>query len=409
MSIVSRRRPRIAVVVQRYGLEVNGGAEQHARWLAEQLVPRAEMHAVTTCALDYRTWADHYPPGEDDLNGVRLHRFPVDAPRDWNRATRRTAALFRNPHSPFDEMQWVKDQGPYSSELLRHLVKRYRDTDAFIFFTFVYATTCFGLPLVSDKAILTPTAHDDPFLHLSVYRPLFHLPYAIAYNTLPERELVERVVHNAHVRNVIAGVGVSPPADVSGERFRRKYGLEGDFLLYVGRIDDSKNVPELLDHFMAYRKEKGDDRPLKLALLGKSHLKLPDRPDIIHPGFVSEEDKFDAIRAAAVVVLPSIYESLSMITLEAWSVGTPMLVNGRCEVVRRLAGQSNGGLYYYNYEEFAAALDALLASEALRRQLGLQGQRFVTAEYAPQVVVERYWNLLEGLFDRQAHARAQRG
>ena len=390
---------RVAIVVQRYGVEVNGGAEQHARWLAERLAEHStageatEVIVLTTCALDYITWADHYPAGEEAINGVRVRRFPVDAPRDWKRSQRQTRLVTTHQHTLFDEVAWVKDQGPFSSTLFTAIRRAYETTDAFIFYTFHYATAYFGLPIVSDKAFLVPTAHDDPFVHMALFRPLFHLPRGIFYLTEPERQLVQRVTRNAAVPNTVTGVGIDLPDAASAARFRQKYAIEGPFLLYVGRIHESKNVPELLDYFQRYRRQTGDS--LKLVLIGKSDLTLPDDPTIIHLGFLPDADKHDAIAAAALVVLPSLYESLSMITLEAWAGGTPVLVNEQCEVVKFLCRQSNGGLYYRTHDEFTAALQHLLGSDALRRQMGAQGRQFVIRHYRPEVVVRHYTTLLD--------------
>ena len=390
---------RVAIVVQRYGVEVNGGAEQHARWLAERLAEQStageatEVTILTTCALDYITWADHYPAGEEAINGVRVRRFPVDAPRDWKRSQRQTRLVTTHQHTLFDEVAWVKDQGPFSSPLFTAIRRAYETTDAFIFYTFHYATAYFGLPIVSDKAFLVPTAHDDPFVHMALFRPLFHLPRGIFYLTEPERQLVQRVTRNEAVPNTVTGVGIDLPDAASAARFRQKYAIEGPFLLYVGRIHESKNVPELLDYFQRYRRQTGDS--LKLVLIGKSDLTLPDDPAIVHLGFLPDADKHDAIAAAALVVLPSLYESLSMITLEAWAGGTPVLVNEQCEVVKFLCRQSNGGLYYRTHDEFTAALQHLLGSDALRRQMGAQGRQFVIRHYRPEVVVRHYTTLLD--------------
>lgn len=391
---------RIAIIVQRYGLEVNGGAEQHARWLAERLASVADVTVMTTCALDYLTWSDHYPAGESELNGVRVCRFPVDRPRDWKKSQRQTRLVTTHEHTLFDEVEWVKDQGPYSTPLFAALRRAYRSTDAFIFYTFHYASTTFGLPLVSDKAFLVPTAHNDAFIHLPLFRPLFHLPQGIFYLTEPERDLVQRVTHNNAIRNTVTGVGVTIPVDASAERFRRNFGIDGPFLLYVGRIDESKNVPELIEFFTRYRQDRPDSA-IKLVMLGKSSLTLPSHPDIIHLGFLPDEDKYDAIAASTLVVLPSLYESLSMITLEAWATATPVLVNEQCAVVKHLSKQSNGGLYYRTYDEFVAALRVLLDSDSLRRQMGRQGRQFVTEHYHPDVVLGHYTGLLEMTSPRQ--------
>ncbi|MBP6470000.1 MAG: glycosyltransferase [Chloroflexi bacterium] len=384
---------RVAIVVQRYGEEVSGGAELHARWLAERLLPLAEIHVLTTCAVDYVTWANEYPAKTTLVNGVTVHRFPVDQPRDWATAQKQTQALLLQDHSLFDEIAWVKAQGPYSTALLTAVRQSYANFDAFIFFTYLYATTYFGLPLVSDKAILVPTAHDEPFLYLPVFRPLFHLPRAIVYNTQTEKGLVNRVTGNhGRAQDIIAGVGVNLPDHISAERFRQKYQIDGPFLLYVGRIAHGKNVPELLEDFQRFRQTQKE--PLKLVLIGKANFDLPTHPDIVPLGFLSEQDKFDALQAASVVVMPSLYESLSMIVLEAWLVGKAVLVNGRCAVLRNQCRRSNGGLYYTSYDEFSAALQQLLSNSHLRQQLGRQGQRFAQTEYQWDTIIHRYKTLL---------------
>lgn len=394
------RARRIAIVVQRYGLEVNGGAELLARWLAEQLALAGdEVHVLTTCAQDYVTWADAYPEGETELNGVCVHRFSVDTPRDWRRHQKQTARLFQYPHTLFDELAWIRDQGPYSTELLHTIPRLYGRMDAFVFFTFHYATTYFGLPLVSDKALLVPTAHDDSFLGLPAYRSLFHLPQGVVYLTEPEKEAVQRVTRNKEVPSRVAAMSITVPDSTSRERFRSKYGIDGEFLLYVGRIHESKNVPELLAYFMKYVEEQqpsGVETP-KLVMLGKSHLDLPQRPDIIHLGFVPDDDKFDALDAATVVVQPSANESLSIITLEAWASGTPVLTTGHSAVVKHLCRSSNGGLYYHTYDEFTLGLRRLLGSRSLREQLGGQGREYVLTHFQTEAILAQYNVLLESL------------
>lgn len=392
---------RVALVVQRYGEEVNGGAEMLARWLAERLAQLVETHVITTCALDYHTWANVYPPGESVLNGVRILRFTVDEPRHPDFA-RRTVALFEEKRTLFDEYQWMKEQGPYSTDLLDYVRGAYDFFDLFIFVTYLYPPTFFGLPLVADKAILVPNAHDEPYLRLPIMRPLFHMPQMIVYNTETEKELVNRVMHNHYVPQTVTGVGINVPASVSADRFRQKYGIDGSFVVYVGRVDSAKNVPELLEQFARFRDETGHDT--KLVLIGKSSLELPARPDVIPLGFVSEEDKFDAICAADVLVMPSLYESLSLVAMEAWLMGVPTLVNGQCAVLKSQTRRSNGGLYYYSYDEFAAGLQRLLDDAPLRAQLGRQGRAFVAANYSWEVVMAKYRAILETLIARPAGA-----
>jgi glycosyltransferase involved in cell wall biosynthesis len=387
---------RIAVVVQRYGEEVNGGAELHARWLAEHLLSLADVEVLTTCALDYTTWADHYPPGESCINGVPVHRYPVDRPRNWPQSQKRTFQLVSSKHSLLDELEWIQEQGPISTPLLNAISAVRDQYDVFLFFTYLYATTFFGLPLVSDKAILVPTAHDEPYLKLPLFRPTFNLPQVIIYNTEAERQMVNAVMHNHDPAQIVAGVGINVPDEASAERFRQQFGIEEPFILYVGRVDPAKNIPELLAYFARFKQENA--QAVKLVLIGRENIPLVKHPDIIYLGFQSEQVKFDAIAAAAVIIVPSLYESLSMIALEAWWMEKPVIVNGRCEIMKQQCRDSNGGLYYQVYDEFEVILKRVLADAELCEKLGRQGHHFVAHNYRWDVIMAKYRAVLETMF-----------
>ncbi len=390
--MTATERLRIALVVQRYGLEVSGGAELHCRWLAEHLNQFFDVQVITTCALDYHRWDNHYLPGTEQINGVDVHRFRVDRSRDLRRFGRLTSRLVGQPHAYLDELEWMRQQGPLSAGLLDFILRQRSNFDVFVFFTYLYATTYFGLQLVADKAVLVPTAHDEPVIYLSLFRPLFHLPRLIVYNTETEREFVEGLFGNQHIPSAVVGVGIDVPPDVSAERFRRRYGLDGDFATYVGRVDKSKSCDELFDHFLRFR--RNHDRDLKLVVMGKGSLPIPQHPDIVPLGFVSEQDKFDGLQAASVVLVPSRYESLSMAMLEAWLVGTPVLVNGECEVLKEQCRRSNGGLYYHSYQEFEMGLSLLLSRVGLGVRLAKAGQKFAQETYRWDIIEERYQTLL---------------
>lgn len=395
-------KPRVKIVVQRYGEEVNGGAELHARWLAEHLSAVADVEVLTTCALDYQTWANHFEAGGSMVGEIPVQRFSVDKPRNWKRVQRGTRKIVLGEPSVMEEIDWMREQGPNSEGLLRAIASAYDETDVFIFFSHIYAQTVYGLPLVNDKAILVPTAHDDPFVRLRVFRPTFHLPRAIAYNTETEKRLVEQVSGNAGVRSAVVGIGINAPGiginapdEAKSQRFRKNYGIEGAYLLYVGRIAPSKNIPALLEEWVAF-KESWEGKPLTLVLAGKNHLDLPEREDVKAVGFISEQDKFDGIVGARAVVMPSTYESLSMIVLESWLMGTPTLVNGECAVLKDQTRLSGGGLYYGSSAEFTATLTRLLSlSDADRTMLGESGKRFVQNRYNWERIVGVY----QALFD----------
>jgi glycosyltransferase involved in cell wall biosynthesis len=390
---VAEKRLRVALVVQRYGLEVNGGAELLCRRVAEHLAPYHEVHALTTCALDYVRWKNHYPAGTEELNGVTVHRFKVDRPRRAWRFRRLTRRILSGSRPFFDQLEWMRQQGPISTPLFDHIQEQRAAFDVFVFFTYLYPTSYFGLQLVPEKAALVPAAHDEPFLYLDLFRPLFHLPRFLIYSTDPERELVERTFDNTYIPAAVVGTGIDVPQDIDAARFREQYDLPQSFVLYVGRIDNAKSCPELFDYFLRYKQGRPGD--LKLVLMGKAVIPVPDHPDIVHVGFVPEADKFDGIAAASALIVPSRYESLSMVTLEAWHLEKPVLVNAACEVLRRSCLQSQGGLWYDDYSDFAAKLDRLLEQPELSRQLGRQGAAYVAEKYNWSIVERKYLEILK--------------
>jgi len=391
---------RLAFVVQRYGQEIGGGAELLCREVAEHLVPYADVNVLTTCAQDYATWENTYPAGQTMLSGVRVHRFLVDYPRSAARFQSLVRRMALTAHTPLDEHAWMLEQGPVSSDLLKYIDKHADYYDVFFFVTYLYATSYFGIQMVPNKAILIPAAHDEPPLYYSIFRSVFHLPRYLIFNTDAERRLVHSVFGNERIPFSVIGTGVERPAQTDPRRFREKYGIEDDFLLYVGRLDESKNVPEMLDFFQHYKSENPSN--LKLVLMGKGPYSIPAADDVVALGYVSDQDKFDALGTAQVLILPSRYESLSIATLEAWLLSCPVLVNGACEVLVEQCLRSNGGLYYCGYEEFASGLQTLLSSLALRIRLGSAGEAFASVEYTWPVVVRRY---LEAILRYLNHIR----
>jgi len=383
---------RLAFVVQRYGQEVGGGAELLCSEVAEHLVPYADVNVLTTCAQDYATWENTYPAGQTMLSGVRVHRFVVDYPRRAAKFQSLVRRMALTAHTPLDEHAWMLEQGPVSSDLLKHIDKHADYYDAFLFITYLYATSYFGIQMVPNKAILIPAAHDEPPLYYSVFRSVFHLPRYLIFNTDAERRLVHSVFGNEGIPWSVIGTGVERPAQTDPQRFREKYGIEDDFLLYVGRLDESKNVPEMLDFFRCYKEENPSS--LKLVLMGKGPYTVSAADDVVALGYVSDQDKFDALGAARVLILPSRYESLSIAILEAWLMGCPVLVNGECDVLAEQCLRSNGGLYYRGHEEFSRVLGIILSSSGLGRRLGSAGAGFAEAEYAWSVVERRYLQAL---------------
>jgi glycosyltransferase involved in cell wall biosynthesis len=383
---------RLAFVIHRYGLEVAGGSELHCRWLAERLARRHDVRILTTCALDYLTWQDHYPPGESTVGGLRVTRFPVRRPRSERRFALVSDLVFHEEHTQSDERSWVEENGPFCPALVDAL-PQLPDVDRFVFYSFRYYQSFFGLPRVQDRAVLVPTAEEDAAIELPIFRALFRAPRGIVYLTPEERSLVQGVSGNTHVPDVVVGSGINVPAGWRDEDPRARFALPQRFVLYAGRIDRNKGADVLFQYYERLARE-WPELPL-LVLVGKEALPIPDHPRIRHLGFVTEEEKFALLAACDVLVMPSPFESLSVIVLEAWAMGRPVLVNARCRVLEGQCVRSGGGLFYRGYGEFALALRMLCDDAPLRDRLGRAGRAYVEREYDWSVVLERTEALLQ--------------
>jgi glycosyltransferase involved in cell wall biosynthesis len=424
---------KLAVVVQRYGADINGGAELHARYIAERLARHASVEVVTTCARDYVTWKNEYPEGADRVKGVTVRRFPTAATRDIDAFNKYSDWIFANAHSRGDEMNWLKQQGPWAPALIEYLKRNHQQYDVLIFFTYLYATTVLGLEVAPQRSILVSTAHDEPAIRLEIFNDVFKKPAALCYLTESEREFVQAHFVERPLLEEVVGVGVDlpqqqpyprmperpaeddgpPPANADsggdeepqareypshllarGAVFRRRHRLYGPILLYGGRIDPGKGCEELIQYFGEYVKEGGD---ATLALMGVKLMSLPEDRSIRFAGLLSERERLQALEAATVVSVPSPYESLSLLALEAFAVGTPILANARSDVLVEHCTRSNAGLYYADGDEFVEALELLLADAHLRAGMGRNGREYVKKNYRWDVILAKYDKLIAGV------------
>jgi len=383
---------RVGFVVQRYGPDVVGGAELHCRWVAEHLAERHRVEVLTTTATDYLTWENVLEPGVSESNGVRVRRFPVARPRLADRFDPIAAKVCLSEHTDVEERRWMEEHGPVTPALLDHLRARQDDFDAVVLFSYRYWTTYHGLQVAPRKSLLVPTAEHDRVIYLRLFRPFFGLPAAIAYNSPEERDLIGRVAANEAVAGDVVGTGIDRPATVPAAEVASRLDLLGDYLAYVGRIEPEKGCAVMLDHFLRWQEERRAS--VTLALFGKGTLKVTENVHVQLMGVVGEGEKLAALSRARALLMPSRYESLSMVVLEAWMMGRPVLVNGDCEVLRGQVLRSGGGLYYRRYAEFAEALDLLLAAPGVADTLGRQGRAYFLENYTWERVMEKYERLL---------------
>jgi len=377
---------RVAFVVQRYGAEVGGGSELHCRQIAERLAARHQVVVYTSCAKDYLSWRNEYPAGRARAGPLEVHRFPVAEERDLEAFNRLSEQVFAATNSDEREEEWLRKQGPFVPQLVRHLGKHYREHDAFIFFTILYFPCVKGLEAVPWRRILVPTAHDEPALRLRIYERALERPETILYNSPWEERFLRRRCPGLKAHGELGGVGVElPSAPPAGPP-----PVEGSYVLAGGRIEPGKGFAELLEFFRAFSAARGGR--LKLVLIGQQLMPLPEDPSIAYLGFVDETVKHALLAHARAVLIPSPFESLSMLLLEAFAHRRPVLVNATCEVLVDHCVRSGGGLFYADAEEFGLALERILSDPELAAAMGQGGRAYVAQHYT--------WPRIESAYER---------
>jgi glycosyltransferase involved in cell wall biosynthesis len=445
ISNINEASLKIAFIVQRYGTEILGGSEYHCRLIAERLAPKHHVEVLTTCAQDYITWKNEYPEGSDRVRGVTVRRFANARTRDIHAFNRYSEWIFNNAHSREDELEWLRQQGPWCPALLEYLERNQQQYDVLIFFTYLYAPTVLGVKIAPQKSILVPTAHDEPAIHLEIYKELFSLPAGLAYNTEVERRFLTTHFSMRAIEEDTIGCGVDLPHaqdyprepvaaravndeeqaavdeeaaanDASptfrphlaqrGSMFRRRHRLHGPIALYGGRIDPGKGCEELIEYFSTYVEDGGD---ASLVLMGVKLMPLPEEPFIRFAGYLPDQERVQALEAATVVVVPSPYESLSLLALESFAVGTPILANARSEVLVEHCRKSNAGLYYADRDEFTEGLKLLVADQRLRATLGRHGREYIRQNYRWDVILAKYEKIFARLRPGGPNRRPERG
>ena len=397
-KLTVRERPRVCFVVQRYGEEVNGGAELLCRLIAERMTADWDVEVLTSCAREYvKRFENDYPAGTSLLNGVLVHRFVIDHLRsddvsfsilDQKVVGRQASAL--------EEQEWLREIGPYCEGLIKYLSEHRDDFTLIFFMTYLYATTTLALPLVKDKAVLVPNAHDEVPMQAVFFDHFFNLPKALVLHTPEEMEFLQARTRGLMATpHLIGGVGFDIPLTLEAYSFREQFGIMGSYLLYVGRIQPEKGCDLLFEYYLALPEAFRQCFPL--VLVGKSAMAVPNDPTIRVVGYVDESMKMSAMTGATLLIMPSPHESLNMAILESWLCETPVLVNGHCEVLKKQCQRSHGGLWFENQNEFNRLLYLLTDDDQqlLRTQLGSQGLNYVRKNYEWPVIEQRYLDLLK--------------
>jgi glycosyltransferase involved in cell wall biosynthesis len=397
---------KVAFVVPRYGPAIIGGAETAARQFAEHLVALKgwEVEVLTSCAEDFVTWEDVYPDGPAWIEGVRVRRFRSAAGRDPSFHPL-SASLLADPKaaSEADAERWLDLQGPVTPALADAAASS--DADVVVFYPYLYYPTVRVIRRVSAPTVLHPAAHDEPALHLPIFPPVFEAADGLVFQTVAERQLVQRTFPVASHPQLLVGLGVAGPWEGS------LTSEPGDpvpptdpYLVCLGRVDRHKGSLTLAAMFAAYKQRHPG--PLRLVFAGPL-VEAPDpHPEIDVVGPVSEASKWELLSGAMALVSPSRWEAFSLVIAESWSAGTPVMVNAACGPTTEHCLRSGGGIPFDGFGEFEVVVERLAARPELASVLGDRGRSYVDRHFRWPTVIDRYATFLESVAARATRTAA---
>jgi glycosyltransferase involved in cell wall biosynthesis len=395
---------KLGVVVPRYGTDVVGGIEHWLRLLGQHLVSLKgwDVDVFTTCAVSAATWADELPPGVTELDGVTVHRRRSISGRD-PRSGALNVVIRQNPAVVPDELahHFVELVGPVCPDVLDDAARS--DCDLVAVTPYLFWPAVQGVARLGRRVIFHSAAHDEPELHLPIMRDVFRAAGGFAYNSYSEQALVERTFPVAHLPASVIGATV---VEGSGDPVaaRAALGLAPDerFVLCVGRVERAKGSHVLADLWRLYRQRR--PHAPRLVLLGPIHEALGGDDDVVVAGRQPEDVKWGALQACEVAVTPSAWESFSLVVLEAWLAGAPVVVNDRCAATLEHCVRSGGGLSFHDYADFEVVADRLLADGALRDRLVTNGRAYTRRFFNWPAIVDRYETLADRILSRVAVA-----
>ena len=391
-----KKNLRLCFVCPRYRTENAGGAEILTEKLAERLAAEGHYTEVfTTCARDHFTWKNYYPAGVFNDGRIQINRFRVNENRNTINFLRIQKKIDLGLDiSRNEEESWIQGS-VHSDDLYQAIEDRFGDFDYFVFAPYLFGITYNGCLLAGEKSLLIPCLHDEPFAYLSIFNDLFKKVSGVLFNAYPEWDLAQRLYDIEKKKCALVGMGFDEHPSSKPDQFRKKYGLEGKpFMLYAGRREQGKNTPLLMEYIQAFNSNNEQD--LRLLLIGTGEVIVPAGAEdaVLDLGFLSIDEKNSAYEAADMFCQPSVNESLSIVIMESWLAGTPVLVNGKCDVTRYHCEKSNGGLFFNSYYEFEECVKLLLDNAILRGKLAENGKAYVEKEYTWGRVIASFEKLI---------------
>ncbi|MGF1598272.1 MAG: glycosyltransferase family 4 protein [Acidimicrobiales bacterium] len=379
----------IGLVPPRFGDDVVGGAEVVVAEVARRLAARGHrVEVLTTCARDHYTWANDYPAGVEEVDGLLVRRFPTETDTAGVHRDRIGGRILTGHGVTISDQQLWANDSLRVPELWHHVLDHQDRYRALVFAPYMFWTSYAVGQIAPGRTIVMPCLHDEPTARLEIFRPLIGGARGVWFLTEPEARLAAELFDLPR-RHAIVGAGIEPPEAYRPEDFRSAYGVDRPFVYYAGRREWGKGWSELLASFA----ELVRTQPTELLLVTSGVGEVEPPPDIadrvVDVGFLSTEQRNNAMAAAAAYVQPSVMESFSRTVLEAWAAGTPVVANEGSAVVRWHVERSGAGLLYRTGPELTEALRFVSDEPLAAANLALPGPTYVADHYRWDGVIDR--------------------
>lgn len=385
---------KIGFVIPWYSDKIRGGAETELRGIAKHLnASGVDLEILTTCVKEFSSdWSvNFYKEGPADEGGLKVIRFPARK-RDTEAFDQINLKFIKGiPVTPEEEQVFMKEM--VNSPKLYEYIKDHQDEySLFVHIPYMFGTAYYGIQACPEKSVLIPCLHEEAYAHMSIYNDVFSKLKGMIYLASNEMKLANTLYDLSNVKQEVLGAGVDSDFDPVASRFREKYKINDPFILYAGRKDTGKNVDLLIKYFVEFKKRNPSYNTLKLILIGGGEIEIPKdfASEIIDLGFVDREDKYDACAASLCLCQPSTHESFSIVIMESWLCGRPVLVHENCDVTCAFAVESNSGLYFKDFFDFEGAVKYYIENPETAETMGKTGKQYVSERFTWDVITRKY-------------------
>lgn len=387
---------KIAFVTPWYG-EFAGGAEVMVRKSAENLSKKGvNVEILTTCSRSPfdSWWKNYYKSGEYKINGITVRRFSVnentkDVYHKVNYKIINNLRLSRE-----DELKYL--QGSISSDAMISFIEVNKEDYIFILTPYLYGLTYWAFKAASRRCALIPCLHDEMHAYFDTTKEMINNSTVLFY-TPEEMMLAKKICGRKNDKFKVIGGGVDIYNDFQPQLFLKKYKIDYEYLLCIGRKDKGKNIEKLIDYFDSYKKKEKDNLRLVFIGGGDSNL-IPKKEYFIDLGYVSENDKHNAYDGALATCMLSNNESFSLVIMESWLASTPVIVSDNCPVTKGHCLRGNGGFFIADADEFRAVIKYLKKHQDIADKIGLNGREYVLNNYTWNNIIPKYMKIIEELF-----------